>query len=165
MRKNGSYELALIQSENYFSPYGCQGAELASRHTVRHSCLILPPLLKLKIWSLMFQEWWAWLDSNQRPHAYQACALTNWATGPGGKSWKAETLKYWNFRVLAFSFSKFQLFSFFFKKWWRHADSNRRHSACKADALPTELYPLFSQGEIVLYKWRRKRNELCAALL
>ena len=25
--------------------------------------------------------------------------------------------------------------------WWRHADSNRRHSACKADALPTELYP------------------------
>jgi hypothetical protein len=21
--------------------------------------------------------WWAWLDLNQRPHAYQACALTN----------------------------------------------------------------------------------------
>ncbi len=31
MRKNGSLELALIQSENYFSPYGCQRAELASR--------------------------------------------------------------------------------------------------------------------------------------
>ncbi len=26
--------------------------------------------------------WWAWVDSNYRPHAYQACALTNWATGP-----------------------------------------------------------------------------------
>jgi hypothetical protein len=21
--------------------------------------------------------WWAWVDSNYRPHAYQACALTN----------------------------------------------------------------------------------------
>ena len=25
--------------------------------------------------------------------------------------------------------------------WWRQPDSNRRHSACKADALPTELCP------------------------
>ena len=27
-------------------------------------------------------HWWAWIDLNYRPHAYQACALTNWATGP-----------------------------------------------------------------------------------
>ena len=26
--------------------------------------------------------WWAWVDLNHRPHAYQACALTTWATGP-----------------------------------------------------------------------------------
>ena len=26
---------------------------------------------------LLIEKWWAWLDSNQRPHAYQACALTN----------------------------------------------------------------------------------------
>ena len=26
--------------------------------------------------------WWAKEDSNLRPHAYQACALTNWATSP-----------------------------------------------------------------------------------
>ena len=26
--------------------------------------------------------WWAWEDLNLRPHAYQACALTNWATSP-----------------------------------------------------------------------------------
>ena len=26
--------------------------------------------------------------------------------------------------------------------WWRQSDSNRRHPACKADALPTELCPL-----------------------
>ena len=28
--------------------------------------------------------WWAWEDSNLRPHAYQACALTTWATSPFG---------------------------------------------------------------------------------
>ena len=22
------------------------------------------------------RKWWAWIDSNYRPHAYQACALT-----------------------------------------------------------------------------------------
>ena len=26
--------------------------------------------------------WWAWMESNHRPHAYQACALTVWATSP-----------------------------------------------------------------------------------
>ena len=26
--------------------------------------------------------WWARVDSNHRPHAYQACALTTWATSP-----------------------------------------------------------------------------------
>ncbi len=28
------------------------------------------------------------------------------------------------------------------QKWWSQPESNRRHSACKADALPTELWPL-----------------------
>ena len=28
------------------------------------------------------EKWWAWQDLNLRPHAYQACALTNWATSP-----------------------------------------------------------------------------------
>ena len=27
-------------------------------------------------------SWWTWVDSNHRPHAYQACALTTWATSP-----------------------------------------------------------------------------------
>ena len=27
------------------------------------------------------------------------------------------------------------------RRWWRHGDSNPRHPACKAGALPTELYP------------------------
>ncbi len=28
------------------------------------------------------QKWWVWVDSNHRPHPYQGCALTNWATDP-----------------------------------------------------------------------------------
>ena len=41
--------------------------------------------------SLIF--WWAQMDSNHRPHAYQACALTTWAMRPlwwrwgGSNSW------------------------------------------------------------------------------
>ena len=26
---------------------------------------------------LKTDKWWVWLDLNQRPHAYQACALTS----------------------------------------------------------------------------------------
>ena len=38
-------------------------------------------------------KWWAQMDSNHRPHAYQACALTTWAMRPfwwrwgGSNSW------------------------------------------------------------------------------
>ena len=28
------------------------------------------------------------------------------------------------------------------RRWWSQTDSNRRHPACKAGALPTELWPL-----------------------
>ena len=39
--------------------------------------------LKSQISNLKFQIYkWAREDSNFRPHAYQACALTNWATSP-----------------------------------------------------------------------------------
>ena len=38
-------------------------------------------------------QWWAWVDSNYRPHAYQACALTNWATGPRGLSRSCRPVK------------------------------------------------------------------------
>ena len=31
--------------------------------------------------------------------------------------------------------------------WWSQADSNRRPSACKADALPAELWPLTQRSE------------------
>ena len=29
-------------------------------------------------------EWWVWVDLNHRPHPYQGCALTTWATDPKG---------------------------------------------------------------------------------
>ena len=44
--------------------------------------LILYSVFKVhSVWILSIQ-WWAWEDSNLRPHAYQACALTTWATSP-----------------------------------------------------------------------------------
>ena len=33
-------------------------------------------------WATPPYNWWAREDLNLRPHAYQACALTNWATSP-----------------------------------------------------------------------------------
>ena len=40
--------------------------------------------------------WCVWVDSNHRPHAYQACALTNWAISPHRESqihiWKTHSL-------------------------------------------------------------------------
>ena len=35
-------------------------------------------------WATPPCNWWAREDLNLRPHAYQACALTNWATSPFG---------------------------------------------------------------------------------
>ena len=32
--------------------------------------------------------WWAQVDSNHRPHAYQACALTSWAMSPCWSGWR-----------------------------------------------------------------------------
>jgi hypothetical protein len=34
-----------------------------------------PASLDAYFWSLL--NWWAWVDSNYRPHPYQGCALTN----------------------------------------------------------------------------------------
>ena len=39
-----------------------------------------------------YKIWWAQVDSNHRPHAYQACALTSWAMGPFIQLVKTTTL-------------------------------------------------------------------------
>ena len=45
-----------------------------SLQSYRSSSWAIPPI------------WWAWEDLNFRPHAYQACALTTWATSPQAAS-------------------------------------------------------------------------------
>ena len=39
-------------------------------------------LLTFSFFSKKKSKWWAQMDSNHRPHAYQACALTTWAIDP-----------------------------------------------------------------------------------
>ena len=41
-------------------------------------------------------KWWAQMDSNHRPHAYQACALTTWAMRPFLSSFKIEQYRFKN---------------------------------------------------------------------
>ena len=36
-----------------------------------------PTVLETDMLPLHQAPWWGWMDSNHRPHAYQACALTN----------------------------------------------------------------------------------------
>ena len=41
-----------------------------------------PPISSKILANFVPSKWWARVDLNYRPHAYQACALTAWATGP-----------------------------------------------------------------------------------
>ena len=75
-----------------------------------------------KMWSS--RKWWAQVDSNHRPHAYQACALTTWAMSP-----------------CCYLGVSLRLVPSSFRKWWRWTGSNRWPPACKAGALPAELHP------------------------
>ena len=67
-----------------FSPGQDGGADRVRTDDLR---LAKPPLSQLSYspdsrhrWCQAFEPygaWWAWIDLNYRPHAYQACALTN----------------------------------------------------------------------------------------
>ena len=76
--------------------------------------------------------WSVWMDSNHRPHAYQACALTTWATNR------------------FFSLTWYLVPSIFpdlgpgTAGWWRWWGSNPWPPACRAGALPAELHPRFT---------------------
>ena len=53
-----------------------------SNHSPTYHALICGAL-KRSVWSRrLLSSWWAQVDSNHRPHAYQACALTTWAMSP-----------------------------------------------------------------------------------
>ena len=42
--------------------------------------------------------------------------------------------------------------------WWALTGSNRRHSACKADALPTELSALRSKNSLAIFMTQDKQS-------
>src|SRR5437899_5665634 len=71
-------------------PLGYEPNELPDCSTPRQSQLELPrprtssrnppadEIFQIKNGNLKSEmRWWAWVESNYRPHAYQACALTN----------------------------------------------------------------------------------------
>ena len=68
-------------------------------------------------------SWSVWMDSNHRPRAYQARALTTWATD--------RFLTHLVFRSTICRFPD----------WWRWRESNPWPPACRAGALPAELHP------------------------
>ena len=91
-------------------------------------------------------KWWAWEDSNLRPYAYQAYALTTWATSPcHSRRWSLEITSAQTFRPALRRHWSFLCFLSFSKerKWWRWGESNSWPPACKAGALPAELHPHF----------------------
>ena len=65
--------------------------------------------------------WWAQVDSNHRPRAYQARALTCWAMSPFVSARRYASRSHF---------------------WWRWGESNPWPPACRAGALPAELHPL-----------------------
>ena len=73
-----------------------------------------------------------WVDSNHRPHAYQACALTTWATIHYLSGFLPLSLPLWVWR------------------WW---DSNPWPPACRAGALPAELHPHI-EWKVKSEKWK-----------
>ena len=44
-------------------------------------------------WANPPKQWWAEDDSNVRPHPYQGCALTTWATGPYVRHFKRREMR------------------------------------------------------------------------
>ena len=99
-------------------------------------------------------RWSVWMDSNHRPRAYQARALTTWATN----RYSVLILRIFLTRVCLFPCLEFRLsspsgmnFKVSFERprvagvgtadWWRWWDSNPWPPACRAGALPTELHP------------------------
>ena len=82
-------------------------------------------------------QWWAQVDSNHRPPAYQASALTSWAMSPCLRSF-----------VLSRT------------SWWRWRESNPWPPACKAGALPSELHPHYQGAQWSLWSLKIKQQLL-----
>ena len=75
------------------------------------------------------------MDSNHRPHAYQACALTSWAIGPKRKAGDENRTRDNSLEGCGFTTKLHpQIFL-----GWRGTESNCRHMELQSIALPTEL--------------------------
>ena len=89
---------------------------------------------------LFVRLWWAQVDSNHRPRAYQARALTCWAMSP-------------------FDIMRSSVFLIPCSLWWRWGDSDPWPPACRAGALPTELHPLIRVSrKIIPEYWTTSQN-------
>ena len=77
--------------------------------------------------------WLAQVDSNHRPRAYQARALTTWAMSQFLKC----RMQNAECRIYSVHLSWLRTLV----RWWRWWDSNPWPPACRAGALPTELHP------------------------
>ncbi len=64
----------------------------------------------------MILNWWAEKDSNFRPHPYQGCALTNWATGPHARETLLQEEKWGRSTLSCILFRTKFLISFILRK-------------------------------------------------
>ena len=97
-------------------------------------------------------RWWAQVDSNHRPRAYQARALTTWAMSPLSYFDVSRLSRLCLLRSYSFSVVFTIVWCLWLqwtssssaaatRRWWRWWDSNPWPPACRAGALPTELHP------------------------
>ena len=105
----------------------------------------------MNIFFAVIYRWWAQVDSNHRPRAYQARALTTWAMSPckffGVSRFLSPVCPSSSLVSPHTSFSRY-LFALGLSMlaggpsaWWRWWESNPWPPACRAGALPAELHP------------------------
>ena len=87
-------------------------------------------------------DWSVWMDSNHRPHAYQACALATWATNRFTHRLSNSSI------MLPFLLGPDTV------GWWRWWGSNPWPPACRAGALPAELHPHVPRVAFFFFKDR-----------
>ena len=117
-----------------FAAFAAGGLKPSS-HSPTYRVLICVALKRSGLIPCDFCRWWAQVDSNHRPRAYQARALTCWAMSPYVR----------------------RCSSLLTTLWWRWWDSNPWPPACRAGALPAELHPHI--GLMKSEEWRVKSEE------
>ena len=131
----------LLQSKNYISPCGCQRADCSE---------------SMKFKSRSGEKMVGLTGLEPVTPALSRRCSNQLSYRPRKKCW---------LKIVDWGFFNFQ-FPIFNSEWWRLTDSNRWHSACKADALPTELNPLLLDN-LRCYRGRdllrEKKTKLCTA--